>query len=119
MPSASDETYMSAGCRERDPNPDDSRMRMTSRRRAERAQSYGEQVTLVVYGWSSVEPGTLSWTFPSLRAALDAAHTMTNATQWAVVTGAKARGKAVDVDAARAAGEVLMETLPSDWLKIG
>src|SRR4051794_41183104 len=27
-------------------------------------------VTLFVYGWENVEPGPLSWVFPSLRAAL-------------------------------------------------
>jgi hypothetical protein len=75
---------------------------------------------LVVYGWSSVEPGTLSWTFRSLRAALDAAHAMKNATQWAVVAGARGADQVhVDIDDARAAGDVLMETLPTDWLKIG
>jgi hypothetical protein len=92
---------------------------MTYRKRTPRLGASPEPVTLVVYGWSSVEPGTLAWTFPSLRAALDAAHTMTNATQWAVVRGARAGHAPVDVDGARAAGEVLMETLPSEWLKIG
>ena len=91
-------------------------MRMTTRKRVARLPQDAEPVTLVVYGWSSVEPGTLSWTFPSLRAALDAAHAMKNATQWAVVAGARTN---VDVDDARTAGDVLMETLPTDWLKIG
>ena len=38
-----------------------------------------EQVTLVVYGWKSVEPGTLSWVFPSVGAAVAAARAMKNA----------------------------------------
>jgi hypothetical protein len=97
------------------------RMRTTNRRRP--AQKVAPSpVTLVVYGWSSVEPGTLAWTFPSLRAAVTAAQKMKNATDWAIVSGsvgAHADGKPVDVDEARAAGEVLMETLPTRWLRIG
>ena len=73
-------------------------------------------VTLVVYGWSSVEPGTLAWPFPTLQAALDAARTMKNATQWAVVSGTQ---RFVDVDDARANGRVLVETLPGDLLRLG
>jgi hypothetical protein len=46
-----------------------------------------QQVTLVVYGWHSVEPGTLAWVFPSLRAALKAVVAMRNAVRWAIVTG--------------------------------
>jgi hypothetical protein len=45
-------------------------------------------VVLVVYGWKSVQPGTLSWVFPSLAAAVHAAHTMTNAAKWAIVSTA-------------------------------
>ena len=29
---------------------------------------------MFVHGWHNVEPGLLSWTFPNLRAALDAVH---------------------------------------------
>jgi hypothetical protein len=46
-----------------------------------------EQVTLVVYGWKNVEPGTLSWVFPSVSAAVAAARAMTNAVKWAIVAG--------------------------------
>lgn len=62
-------------------------------------------VTLFVYGWESVEPGPLSWAFPSLRAALDAVKTMRNAVEWCIVEG----GEWVSVDAARAKGAVLIE----------
>ena len=46
-----------------------------------------ESVTLIIYGWKSVQPGTLSWVFPSVAAAAHAAHTMKNAVAWAVVAG--------------------------------
>jgi hypothetical protein len=62
-------------------------------------------VTLFVYGWESVEPGSLSWAFPSLRAALDAVKTMRNAVEWCIVSGSEW----VSVDAARAKGAVLIE----------
>jgi hypothetical protein len=79
-----------------------------------------EQVTLVVYGWKSVEPGTLSWVFPSVTAAVAAARTMKNAVRWAIVAG---RGRAESeledeegsakrddaLDEARANGSVLIE----------
>ena len=31
-----------------------------------------QQVTLIVYGWHNVQPGTLSWVFPSVRMAVNA-----------------------------------------------
>ena len=64
-----------------------------------------EGVTLFVYGWESVEPGPLSWAFPSLRAALDAVKTMRNAVEWCIVAGSEW----ATVDAARAMGAVLIE----------
>jgi hypothetical protein len=64
-----------------------------------------EGVTLFVYGWESVEPGPLSWAFPSLRAALDAVKTMRNAVEWCIVAGSEW----ATVDAARAEGAVLIE----------
>ena len=64
-----------------------------------------EGVTLFVYGWESVEPGPLSWAFPSLRAALDAVKTMRNAVEWCIVAGSEC----ATVDAARAKGAVLIE----------
>lgn len=62
-------------------------------------------VTLFVYGWDSVQPGPLSWAFPSLRSALDAVRTMRNAVEWSIVTG---RDWA-SVEAARTQGAVLVE----------
>lgn len=64
-----------------------------------------EEVTLVVYGWENVQPGTLSWVFPSLRAALDAVRAMRNAVRWVVLLG----NDEADVDAARESGRVLVE----------
>lgn len=64
-----------------------------------------EEVTLIVYGWENVQPGTLSWTFPSLRSALDAVRAMRNAVRWAVLLGEQSD----DVDTAREQGRVLVE----------
>lgn len=44
-------------------------------------------VTLVVTQWHNVEPGVLSWTFPSFTAALTAAGAMRNAVAWKIVAG--------------------------------
>ena len=80
-----------------------------------------EHVTLVVYGWKNVEPGTLSWVFPSVSAAVAAARAMTNAVRWAIVAGKRettesdtdgARTQADakrTLDEARASGAVLIE----------
>ncbi|MGO9000057.1 MAG: hypothetical protein ACLQVI_42565 [Polyangiaceae bacterium] len=80
-----------------------------------------DQVTLVVYGWKSVEPGTLSWVFPSVTAAVSAARAMKNAVRWAIVAGRRENdsdeGASVDgrstqddaLDEARANGSVLIE----------
>lgn len=65
------------------------------------------EVTLFVHGWHNVEPGLLSWTFPSLRAALDAVQRMKNAIGWCVVSGTGW----TDLDAARASGAILVEQL--------
>ena len=62
-------------------------------------------VTLFVYGWESVEPGCLSWAFPSLRAALEAVRTMRNAIEWCIVAGHEWSS----IDAARESGAVLIE----------
>ncbi|MFO0676669.1 MAG: hypothetical protein U0169_09050 [Polyangiaceae bacterium] len=70
-------------------------------------QPFLEQVTLVVYGWRSVQPGTLAWVFPSLATAIAAAHTMRNAAAWAIVRGQSAR--TVDLDQERKKGTVLVE----------
>ncbi len=71
------------------------------------ARHVDPRVTLYVYGWHNVEPGPLSWAFPSLRAALDAVRTMRNAVQWCIVSG---NGWS-SVDHARAEGAVLVEQL--------
>jgi hypothetical protein len=67
------------------------------------------EVTLFVHGWHNVEPGLLSWTFPSLRAALDAVQRMKNAIGWCVVAGTGWH----DLESARARGAVLVEQLSS------
>ncbi len=64
-----------------------------------------QSVTLFVFGWHVVEPGPLSWAFPSLRAALGAVRTMKNAAQWCIVRGAEWSS----IEAARAQGAVLIE----------
>jgi hypothetical protein len=64
-------------------------------------------VTLFVFGWHQVEPGPLSWPFPSLRTALDAARTMRNAAQWCICSG----DSWPSMEAARTAGAVLIEQL--------
>jgi hypothetical protein len=65
------------------------------------------EVTLFVHRWHNVEPGLLSWTFPSLRAALDAVQRMKNAIGWCVVSGTGWS----DLDSARANGAILVEQL--------
>jgi len=68
-------------------------------------------VVLVVYGWKSVEPGTLAWVFPSVAAATHAAHAMTNAVRWAVIRASAAltTKDAPDLASARAHGDVLVD----------
>jgi hypothetical protein len=70
-----------------------------------------DTVILVVYGWKSVQPGTLSWVFPSVAAAAHAAHAMSNAAKWAIVTGSlrASHDAAADLESARATGSVLLE----------
>lgn len=65
-----------------------------------------QQVTLVVYGWHNAQPGTLSWVFPSVRMAVNAAKAMRNAVRWAIVSG---QGAVDSIDEARASGSVLIE----------
>ncbi|HEY2513728.1 MAG TPA: hypothetical protein VGI39_22830 [Polyangiaceae bacterium] len=77
-----------------------------------------DHVTLVVYGWKNVEPGTLSWVFPSVGAAVAAARAMKNAVRWAIVAGRRGE-EANDAEEndetedplaeARAKGAVLIE----------
>ena len=75
--------------------------------KAAAATRAAREVTLFVHGWHNVEPGLLSWTFPSLRAALDAVQRMKNAIGWCVVSGSGWN----DLDTARANGAVLVEQL--------
>jgi hypothetical protein len=63
-----------------------------------------DAVTLFVYGWDNVQPGPLSWAFPSPRSALLAVRTMRNAVEWCIVAGSQP-----SVAAARATGAVLFE----------
>lgn len=62
-------------------------------------------VTLFVTGWHNVEPGELSWAFPSMRAALDAVRKMRNAIEWSIALG---NGYA-SIDEARASGMIVIE----------
>jgi|SRR5678809_1288732 hypothetical protein len=80
------------------------------RARAVQAATAVTQVTLIVYGWHSVEPGTLAWVFPSLAAAMIAVRAMKNAVKWAIVIGRR-EAQDVDVDVARARGWVLAEAV--------
>ena len=74
-----------------------------------KAKELVDQVTLVVYGWHNVQPGTLSWVFPSVTAAVAAARAMTNAVRWAIVRGRRSTPN-LDVEAERASGLVLIES---------
>lgn len=82
--------------------PEDSDVFLNGRSLVPRAP---EPVTLFVYGWQSVQPGMLSWTFPSLGAAVSAARKMKNAQRWAIVRG----GGYASVTDARLRGDVLVE----------
>lgn len=68
-----------------------------------------EEVTLIVYGWRSVQPGTLSWVFPSLATAITAANALRNAARWAIVRGRRDQVQTVDVESERREGAVLIE----------
>lgn len=73
---------------------------------AEPTDDVDTTVTLHVYGWHNVQPGPLAWTFPTLRAALNAVKTMKNAVQWSIVAG-----RDLSIDEARRTGTVLIEQL--------
>ena len=62
-------------------------------------------MTLFVTGWHNVEPGPLSWPFPSMRAALDAVRKMKNAVEWSIALGRDYES----LDDARARGMVVIE----------
>lgn len=111
MHTAADDTQVLPGSLSPAMDEPESSVQMTPHR-----QRSAEAVTLVVYGWSNVAPGTMAWPFPTLESALAAARTMKNATRWAVVSGTE---PVLDVDDARATGRVLVETLPDEWLRLG
>jgi len=67
------------------------------------------EVTLVVYAWHNVQPGSMSWVFPNARQAISAAKAMRNAVAWAIVRGKQTE---VALDEARAVGDVLLEHKP-------
>jgi hypothetical protein len=67
-----------------------------------------KQVTLIVYDWEGNEPGTLSWVFPSLRAAMRAVKALRNAVKWLIVAG-RPKGKTFDLDTLRRQRLVLLE----------
>jgi len=62
------------------------------------------KVTLCIYGWQNVQPGTLSWVFPNLETAVRAAQTMRNALEWVVLDGPVPH---TEIDWARRKGHVL------------
>jgi len=62
------------------------------------------KVTLCIYGWQNVQPGPLSWIFPSVGAAVSAAQAMRNAIDWVVVDGPHGAG---EIDWARRRGTIL------------
>jgi hypothetical protein len=69
------------------------------------AAAAAASVTLFIYGWENVEPGPLSWVFPSLRAALEAVRTLRNANGWSICAGSNWD----DIEDAREKGAVLVE----------
>ena len=62
-------------------------------------------VTLFVTGWHNVEPGPLSWPFPSMRSALDAVRKMKNAVEWSIALGKNY----TTIEEARASGMIVIE----------
>lgn len=75
--------------------------------KATMTKAKASEVTLVVYRWQNAQPGTLSWVFPSLEAALRAARALKNAVGWAILKGREA----LEVDAARGLGLVMAEAI--------
>lgn len=58
------------------------------------------KVTLCVTGWRNVQPGRLSWVFPTVDSAVHAAQAMRNATEWVVLDGSLS---SADIDGGHAA----------------
>ncbi|MEI7894067.1 MAG: hypothetical protein WCI05_13315 [Myxococcales bacterium] len=72
-------------------------------------QPFFDKVTLIVYGWRGNEPGTLSWVFPSLGAAMAAVRALRNAARWLIVAGTPSPRDGVNVEEIRRTGVVLLE----------
>jgi hypothetical protein len=64
-----------------------------------------DSVRLIVHGWHNVQPGTLSWVFPTVEGAIRAVHAMRNAVRWAVVRGTDV----LDLAVARKRGAIVLE----------
>lgn len=58
------------------------------------------KVTLCVTGWRNVQPGRLSWVFPTVDSAVHAAQAMRNAAEWVVLDGSLT---SADIDGGQAA----------------
>jgi hypothetical protein len=66
------------------------------------AANVASVVTLLVYGWDGAQPGTLSWQYPDVPAALLGAKALRNASRWAILAG-----ELRDLDQARQLGSIL------------
>ncbi len=65
-------------------------------------------VTLVVYGWRGNQPGTLSWVFPSVGAAMRGVRALKNAASWLIVPGERDTRR-LDLDEAKRHALILAE----------
>jgi hypothetical protein len=72
-------------------------------------QGVEEAVRLIVYDWDGVQPGTLSWLFPSVREALAAAFALKNAERWIIVRSSDAAE--ASADELRDRGAILLESV--------
>ncbi len=96
--------------------PESRRIKLVARSRSRSARPGAEgagRVTLCIFGWQNVQPGTLSWVFPSLDAAIRAAEAMRNATDWLVLEGAI---PASEIEWARRRGTILVKHSPRTGL---
>jgi hypothetical protein len=85
------------------PAPD---LQSLRKRPARSADPLEHEVTLIVHGWDSVQPGPMAWVFPNVRHAIAAANAMRNAIAWTIVRGKR---PATALDEVRLAGAVLIE----------
>lgn len=70
--------------------------------------AHATPVTLVVYAWDNVEPGTLAWVFGEVESAVQAARTMRNAVRWCVVEGERTAAS-FNLDRERKGGTLLVD----------